>query len=264
MGNEALPSSRGEGERGSKAAERFKQGQPLPVVGSQEWILAGGFPCQDISFAGKGAGLDGARSGLWYEYARLIGEIRPRYAIMENVAALLGRGMDRVLGDMAAIGYDAEWSCIRASDVGAPHRRDRVWILAYPERDGKRPGLCQDKQAEERRGRSGHGGSEIPDAGRTGLEERDGSGPREAQHTTQLCDWWDVERGLGGSAYGLSAWLDGSWEKGIERTAKGVPERVNRLRCLGNSIVPQIAEMIFRQIAKNAENNSLHEGINRG
>ena len=96
-------------------------------------VICGGFPCQDISVAGGGAGINkDTRSGLWAEYARLIGEIRPQYVIVENVAALLGRGLDRVLGDLAQIGYDAEWHCIPASAVGAPHRRDRVWIVAYP------------------------------------------------------------------------------------------------------------------------------------
>jgi len=97
-----------------------------------DWIIAGGFPCQDISVAGKGAGLAGARSGLWYEYARIIKEIKPRYAIMENVGALASRGFDKVLQSLAKIGYDAEWQDIRASDVGAPHRRERIWIVAYP------------------------------------------------------------------------------------------------------------------------------------
>ncbi len=95
-------------------------------------VICGGFPCQDISFAGKGAGLAGERSGLWREYARLIGELRPRFVIVENVAALLGRGLGAVLGDLAALGYDAEWHCIPASAVGAPHRRDRLWLVAYP------------------------------------------------------------------------------------------------------------------------------------
>ena len=94
-------------------------------------IICGGFPCQDISVAGKGAGIEGSRSGLWSEYARIISEVRPRYVIVENVAALLGRGLERVLGDLAALGFDAEWHCIPASAVGAPHRRDRVWIVAY-------------------------------------------------------------------------------------------------------------------------------------
>jgi DNA (cytosine-5)-methyltransferase 1 len=95
-------------------------------------VICGGFPCQDISVAGKGAGIDGERSGLWSEYARLIGEVRPSYVIVENVAALLGRGLGRVLGDLSEIGYDAEWHVISAADVGAPHLRERVWIVAYP------------------------------------------------------------------------------------------------------------------------------------
>lgn len=94
--------------------------------------ICGGFPCQDISFAGKGAGLAGERSGLWREYARLVRELRPRFVIVENVSALLGRGLGDVLGDLAALGYDAWWDCIPASAVGAPHRRDRLWLVAYP------------------------------------------------------------------------------------------------------------------------------------
>ena len=93
--------------------------------------ICGGFPCQDISNAGKQAGIEGERSGLWSEYARLIGELRPRVVFVENVSALLGRGLDRVLGDLAALGYDAWWDCIPASAVGAPHRRDRLWLVAW-------------------------------------------------------------------------------------------------------------------------------------
>lgn len=94
--------------------------------------ICGGFPCQDISFAGLGAGIEGARSGLWSEYARIIREVRPSYVIVENVSALLGRGLGHVLGDLATLGYDAEWRCISAAEIGAPHARDRVWIVAYP------------------------------------------------------------------------------------------------------------------------------------
>lgn len=99
-------------------------------------VICGGFPCQDISYAGPGAGLDGDRSGLWFEYARIVGEIGPQFVIVENVAALLDRGMDDVLRTLAALGYDAEWHCIPASAVGAVHARDRVWIIAYPQRNG--------------------------------------------------------------------------------------------------------------------------------
>jgi DNA (cytosine-5)-methyltransferase 1 len=98
-------------------------------------VICGGFPCQDISTAGSGAGLAGERSGLWREYARLVGEVRPAYVIVENVSALLGRGLGDVLGDLASIGYDAEWDCIPAAAVGAPHPRDRIWIVAHPHQE---------------------------------------------------------------------------------------------------------------------------------
>jgi DNA (cytosine-5)-methyltransferase 1 len=94
-------------------------------------VICGGFPCQDISLAGAGAGIEGARSGLVTEMVRIIGELRPRIVLMENVAALLGRGLREVLGYLAEIGYDAEWEIVSAADVGAPHRRERIWILAY-------------------------------------------------------------------------------------------------------------------------------------
>ena len=95
-------------------------------------IIAGGFPCQDISVAGKGGGIKAKRSGLWKEFARLINDIRPKYAIIENVANLRSTGLISVLQDLWEIGYDAEWHCIPASAFGAPHRRDRIWIIAYP------------------------------------------------------------------------------------------------------------------------------------
>lgn len=96
-------------------------------------VICGGFPCQDISVAGKGAGInEGTRSGLWIEYSRIIRELRPRFVLVENVSALLDRGISRVLGDLAESGYDAEWQSLQAADFGLPHYRDRVWILAYP------------------------------------------------------------------------------------------------------------------------------------
>lgn len=102
-----------------------------------DWIITGGFPCQDISCAGKGKGLiddegNTTRSGLWFTYADIIGSLQPRFAIMENVGALTIRGLDAVLGSLAEIGYNAEWQDIRAEDMGAPHRRERIWIVAYP------------------------------------------------------------------------------------------------------------------------------------
>ena len=115
----------------------------LRTDGIEPNVICGGFPCQDLSIAGKGA-------GLWREFARIIGEVRPRYVIVENVAALLGRGIARVLGDLAALGFDAEWHCIPACAVGAPHRRDRVWIIAYASSEGRwqeLPGAHGDESA---------------------------------------------------------------------------------------------------------------------
>lgn len=104
-------------------------------------LIAGGFPCQDISWAGTGAGIDGERSGLWREFYRLICEIRPRFALVENSAALLDRGLGRVLSDLAEAGYDAEWRVLAAGDFGAPHERERCFTLAYSNQGDGEAGL---------------------------------------------------------------------------------------------------------------------------
>lgn len=93
-------------------------------------VVSGGFPCQDISAAGKGAGIEGERSGMWKEMARIIGEVRPKYAFVENSPMLTTRGLGTVLADLASLGFDAEWGVLSAADVGAPHRRERIWIIA--------------------------------------------------------------------------------------------------------------------------------------
>ena len=181
-------------------------------------LICGGFPCQDISNAGKRAGIGGARSGLWSEYARLIGEIRPRYVIVENVAALLGRGLERVLGDLAALGFDAEWHCIPASAIGAPHRRDRLWIIADARCViGNDPGCCSIEESGEECAR----GTRLA-YGHIYCVVRDlPSGAR--------IDWWRTQSAM-------------------DRSCDGVPSRVDRLRSLGNAVVPQIPEIIGRAI----------------
>lgn len=93
-------------------------------------VVSGGFPCQDISAAGKGVGIEGARSGMWKHMARIVGEVRPRYVWVENSPMLVGRGLGLVLADLAALGYDARWGVVGACDAGAPHRRERIWVLA--------------------------------------------------------------------------------------------------------------------------------------
>lgn len=128
------------------SVEGYTRAQLLLKEGIE--VVCGGFPCQDISAAGKGLGLAGSRSGLWREQLRTIRLVRPIYAIVENVAMLLNRGMGTVLGDLAESGYDAEWGCISARDVGAPHLRERIWIVAHTEQPGRRFGKRSDKKAE--------------------------------------------------------------------------------------------------------------------
>jgi DNA (cytosine-5)-methyltransferase 1 len=151
-------------------------------------VISGGFPCQDISLAGRGAGIDGERSGLWSEFARIIGEVRPRFAFVENSPALAARGLGRVLGDLASMGYDAQWGVLGAVHVGAPHERHRMWIVAT-DADGEalrlQPGRLR-----------GQGGQETAE-------------PRDA-------DWWRVSR-FEGVADGVAPGL-------VERIAAGIGE----------------------------------------
>ena len=191
-------------------------------------VICGGFPCQDISVAGRRAGIEGDKSGLWREYARLIGELRPRYVIVENVAALLGRGIERVLGDLASLGYDTEWHCIPASAIDAPHQRDRIWIVAYPNVEGLE-------------GTAGERG-EAWARGDNGLRE---SKPAESgalpDTNSARCLWKWLRRSIADRD---------SWaiEPDVGRVAHGVPSRVDRIAALGNAVVPQIPEIIGRAI----------------
>jgi DNA (cytosine-5)-methyltransferase 1 len=113
-------------------------------------VVSGGFPCQDISVAGKGAGITGERSGLWSHMARIVGEVRPRFAFVENSPALLSRGLGVVLSDLAALGYDCRWTVLGAADVGAPHRRERFWLVATnTERESLRDAAGEDLEPKE-------------------------------------------------------------------------------------------------------------------
>lgn len=213
-------------------------------------VICGGFPCQDISFAGKGAGLAGERSGLFYEVARLISELEPRYVILENVAALLSRGLADVLGTLASLGYDAEWHCIPASYVGAPHRRDRIWIMAYARHSaGTRPKAVQCGNArlvsiQQENGSEGANpalecGEALANANGEGLEGRSLTGDtcevgQRFQQQLERCP--------------ASDWPEWEPEPNVGRVANGVPDRAHRLKCLGNAVVPQIPELIGRAI----------------
>lgn len=171
-------------------------------------VICGGFPCQDISTAGKGAGLAGERSGLWFQFHRLIKEIRPKYALIENVSALRSRGLDEVLRSLAEIGYDAEWHCIPASAVGAPHRRDRAWILAYPCGTGSQGPILN--------------GDAFPV---TNFPKQSFLGDLEFHAGVQ---WGEP-----------SSYL---------RVGNGLPCEPHRLKQLGNAVVPQIPELIGKAI----------------
>jgi len=220
-------------------------------------VICGGFPCQDISLAGAGAGLDGARSGLWFEYARIIGEVRPRYVIVENVAALLGRGLDRVLRDLAALGYDAEWHCIPASALGAWHRRDRIWIVAYPSsagREAERAGTIRDGADDE----AFVCGSAVSDTDGAGLSLREPLGRRLAEEirsyarmAAQRCGCALPDADSEPAQRPTEPWCERhpwAFEPDVGRVANGIPGRVDRLKQLGNSVIPQIPEIIGRAI----------------
>ena len=288
-------------------------------------LITGGFPCQDISVAGKGAGIDGDRSGLWSEMCRIISEVRPRYALIENVPMLIHRGLERVLCDLTEIGYDAEWQVIGADDVGARHKRKRIWIVAYPGHLRGRHDECGDvglrsgKQAETAIGNASQfevaGPGKEPeavahpnDAGSgASADGTDGNGSQENQgrhrqpfsesgrhgETVAHTQSEGLERGVGpqyerpgmrsadegetvpdtasvgSSGSGQSQYpghqtspgegetanfiderIGNIWtvEPDVGRVANGVPKRVDRLRGLGNAIVPQIAALIMQMI----------------
>ena len=228
------------------------------------WIITGGFPCQDISVAGKGAGLEGERSSLWFEMWRVIRGLRPEFAIIENVGAITFRGLSAVLSTLAEIGYDAEWQDIRASDMGAPHRRERIWIVAYP-------GLQRQAKYEEQTTGLEQCGEDVADSKRIGRRrwnnENDSGqsgalqieGSCTTDQSTVLADSEkqpkrESTNQINTESDGRETWQEfssrGWWavEPGVGRVASRIPRRVDRLKGLGNSIVPQIAELLFRQI----------------
>jgi DNA (cytosine-5)-methyltransferase 1 len=266
-------------------------------------LICGGFPCQDISLAGKGAGLAGERSGLWYEFARIIGDIRPRYVVVENVAALATRGLDAVLGTLSTLGYDAEWHVIPASAVGAPHRRERVWIVAYARcaHGKRRPDIKEQADGEacewhqttdhiERRCEMAdvadaecerfRGGGHSQATGSSGAMQSQGHewkrawpdfessgegcnvahsncvpGPQQLSDEQRL--GWSQDAG-GSCGIATRSRGNGWWatEPDVGRVAHGIPSRVDRLRCLGNAVVPQVVEVIGRAIVEHEKNRT--------
>jgi DNA (cytosine-5)-methyltransferase 1 len=208
-------------------------------------IIAGGFPCQDISYAGLGAGLDGERSGLFFEAVRLVRELQPRAVVLENVAALLTRGLDRVLGTLAEIGYDAEWHCIPAAYVGAPHIRDRVFILGYAN-CGRRESGGDAWETARHRLPTGAASSHASSMADTDLQH----GERWAESQQPPSEGWQTRLESFWRGSDAIAGLSSNWsvEPDICRVAHGIPARVDRLRGLGNAVVPQVAEYVGRMV----------------
>jgi DNA (cytosine-5)-methyltransferase 1 len=206
-------------------------------------IITGGFPCQDISVANTtGKGLDGERSGLWSEMWRVVRQLRPRIVVVENVANLLNRGIGRILAELASIGYDAEWDCLPACSFGAHHIRDRVWIIAYPASDLRRASRHDRPKSSDGRD------SLLADAASAEMGTRPGEIQAGAEPNNS------DRFGDGYAAYG------GYWttEPNVGRVAHGIPARVDRLKGLGNSLVPQIAEWIGRRIVAAYEGGGGH------
>ena len=201
-------------------------------------VVSGGFPCQDISAAGKGAGIDGERSGMWSHMARVVGEVRPRFVFVENSPMLVTRGLERVIGDLTALGYDTKWTVMGAADVGANHQRDRIWIVGKLANSGcqlreKRDATKLATEAQIRTNSAIHNKSSSAgqNVSNTNLSQQQrGSLSSGIQpQDSYACDsrWWKVEPDVG-------------------RMADGVAAGVDRLKAIGNGQVPLCAATAWK------------------
>ncbi len=207
-------------------------------------VVSGGFPCQDISAAGKGAGIEGERSGMWKHMARIIGEVLPRFVWVENSPMLVGRGLGVVLGDLAQMGYDARWGIVGAHHAGAPHKRDRIWIVAntlHTRLQGRE--WCRETGKEGKSSRhfvqccccedvadAGSERGQLPTEWQLAAVEQPRSYSEARSYGGIVGQWWATEPDMG-------------------RVAHGVAARVDRLRCLGNGQVPEVAALAWRLLA---------------
>ncbi|WP_429502885.1 DNA cytosine methyltransferase [Paraburkholderia youngii] len=238
-------------------------------------IVAGGFPCQDISAAGGGDGLEGERSGLWVEMARIIREVQPIGVEVENSPMLTSRGLGRVLGDLAAMGFDAEWGVLSAADVGAYHLRERIWIRGYLADSHRMRELQPPGSEPDERNGTGIGGEALAYA--NGKPERQGwpdhaaqgSGRRNADRgdfvphvadamrervkgivagsTHAQVGQGPVERSDRPRGYGFGRWPT---EPGMGRVVDGMANRSHRIKALGNGQVPRVAAAAFTLLSR--------------
>lgn len=217
-------------------------GAMLPSVD----IIFGGFPCQDISIAGRGEGLEGKRSGLFFEIIRLTRDIRPRFVFLENVPAITLRGLERVLLEFTSLGYDCRWTTLSAGELGAPHLRKR-WFLLASDSDSIGSGdqwqdlVRRNSGMDQRTADAGDDGAEesLADTDSKRRIERNSdarwSGGRDCKKEIKRC----------GSSNGGGRWIT---EPDVGRVANGIPFRVDRIRGLGNSVVPLQAREAFKKL----------------
>ena len=218
-------------------------------------VICGGFPCQDISVAGKGKGINAERSGLWWEMYRVIGELRPTIAVLENVPAITTRGGTQVIGALAQIGYDCEWQIISARMFGAPHIRKRWFCVAYSTSERGHNGRCRPHQIEPQQR---HQSKVLHQAGEMCSTQLDWScQDRHVAHTISERAQISIEgehtsKQMSGSSSkkGSSYWAEGATVSPICNLDDGFPSRVARLKALGNAIVPQCSEYVGQCIAQ--------------
>ena len=235
-------------------------------------VVSGGFPCQDISSAGRGAGIDGERSGMWREMARIIHEVQPRFAFVENSPMLTSRGLGTVLGDLAAMGFDARWGVLGAADVGANHQRDRIWIVAkwrgqlsYAQHNRIRRWEQQQESIKKENVVNSKGSGNRRDTREFSTEDEQQKKERQEKRIWEFdnasqgfvsnSDLSQQQRGCVscGIQQKDSYACDSRWwevEPDLGRVADGVAARVDRLKAIGNGQVPLCAATAWRILSE--------------
>lgn len=207
--------------------ERFPIWDDVRTFNGSHWrgsidIVSGGFPCQDISSAGRGGGITGEKSGLWKQMARIVGEVRPRFVFVENSPLLVVRGLGTVIGDLSAMGYDSRWCIVGAHHAGANHFRDRIWILA--------------------------------DSYRSQRERRELSGRAESENTNScFSSWWKTEPNVGRVVDGLAVRMDQYSTNivlGSSKVEAVIPNRAKRLKAIGNGQVPAAMMIAWKTLTQ--------------
>ena len=220
-------------------------------------VVSGGFPCQDISAAGKGAGIEGERSGMWREMARIIGEVRPKFVFVENSPMLTSRGLGTVLADLAQLGFDAEWCVLGADDVGANHHRKRIWILAYANSNSnfrQKPGSdgIQNKTKRKFGSQNSTAGQFSGTSalfGKNSLQRHEKTNNVANPNSTQF-KGRSVPCGIytENAYFGNPRWWQ--TEPNVDRMANGVAAGVDRLKAIGNGQVPLCAATAWRILSE--------------